>query len=96
MTDCYVPPGFGLYEFDDAPLRPGQPARRWFRHWNGPVGQPADEVILGWTAADAAVLVATSGRPGNEDTERGRTSVRGARLGRLRPGRRLRALAERA
>jgi hypothetical protein len=81
MTDYYVPPGFGLYEFDDAPLRPGQPARRWFRHFNGPVGQPAEEVILGWTAGDAAVLVATSGRPGDEDTEWGRMSAAHLALG---------------
>lgn len=46
----YVPPEFGLYEFDDTSLtvRPGAPARRWFPHFNGRVGQPADEVQLGW------------------------------------------------
>src|ERR1700761_3548588 len=75
MTDYYGPPPFGLYELDDAPPGPDQPVRRWLRHWNGPVGQPAEEVILGWTAGDAAVLVATSGRPGDEDTEGGRMSA---------------------
>jgi hypothetical protein len=81
MTDYYVPPSFGLYEFDGTPLPPDQAARRWFRHWNGPVGQPAEEVVLGWTAGDAAVLVATSGRPGDEDTEWGRMSAAHLALG---------------
>ena len=76
-----MPPAFGLYEFDDVPLRLDQRVRRWFRHWNGLVGQPAEEVILGWTAGDAAVLVATSGRPGDEDTEWGRMSAAHLALG---------------
>jgi hypothetical protein len=82
MTDYhYVPPEFELYEFDDTLLGPSSPARRWCRHWNGPVGQPADEVILGWTAGSAAVLVATSGRPGDEDTEWSRMGAAHLALG---------------
>ena len=82
MTEYYyVPPGFELYEFDDASLRPGQPARRRFRHFNGPVGQPAEEVVLGWSAGDAAVLVATSGRPGDEDPEWSRMGAAHLALG---------------
>ncbi|MGH3305796.1 MAG: hypothetical protein ACRDOK_29880 [Streptosporangiaceae bacterium] len=58
----YVPPEFDLYEFDDEPPSPGTPARRWFSHWNGPVGAPAQEVRLGWSAGDATVLVGTQGQ----------------------------------
>jgi hypothetical protein len=58
----YVPPEFDLYEFDDERASTGTPARRWFSHWNGPVGAPAQEVRLGWSAGDATVLVGTQGQ----------------------------------
>ena len=49
-TPWYVPPAFPLFEFDDTQLAVDAdvPARRWFPHFNGKVGQPADEVQLGW------------------------------------------------
>jgi hypothetical protein len=59
----YAPPRFGLFEFDGESLGLGlQRGRRWFSHWNGLVGEPAEEVTLAWSAAGATVLVATSGR----------------------------------
>lgn len=58
----YLPPEFDLYEFDDGSPPPATPARRWFSHWNGPIGAPAQEVTLGWSAGDATVLVGTLGQ----------------------------------
>jgi hypothetical protein len=59
----YVPPQFDLLEFDDESLGLSpQPSRRWFSGWNGLVREPAEEVILAWSAGGATVLVATSGR----------------------------------
>ncbi|HTJ66699.1 MAG TPA: hypothetical protein VL551_04150 [Actinospica sp.] len=57
----YITPSFPLYEFalestdDDA-------ARRWFVHWDGRVGDPAEDVLLGWSSGSARVLVCTTGR----------------------------------
>ena len=59
----YVPPRFDPFEFDDESLGLSpQSRRRWFSGWNGLVREPAEEVILAWSAAGATVLVATSGR----------------------------------
>ena len=59
----YVPPRFDLFEFDDeSPGLSPRPSRRWFSGWNGLVREPAEEVILAWSAEGATVLVATSGR----------------------------------
>jgi hypothetical protein len=59
----YAPPRFELFEFDGESLGLGpQRGRRWFSHWNGLVGEPAEEVTLAWSAAGATVLVATSAR----------------------------------
>jgi hypothetical protein len=59
----FVPAPFGLYEFDDTDRAgPDGAARRWFSHWNGLIGAPAEEVSLGWSAGGATVVVATSGR----------------------------------
>jgi hypothetical protein len=66
----YVPPEFDLYEFDDDRLSPGSPPRRWFSHWNGALGAPAQEVRLGWSAADATVLVGTQGQLRHEPLAR--------------------------
>lgn len=62
MMHRYVPPRFDLFEFDDEPHSPSRQGQRRFNGWNGLVDQPAEEVSLGWFLADAAVLVATSGR----------------------------------
>jgi len=53
----YAPPQFGLFEFDDESLGLERPTgRRWFGHWNGLVGEPAEEVTLAWSAGDATVM----------------------------------------
>lgn len=57
----FVPAIFDLYEFDQSDQR-ANTVRRWFDHWDGPMGQPAEEVTLSWSAADAVALVCTSGR----------------------------------
>ncbi|MFI1093757.1 hypothetical protein [Streptomyces sp. NPDC020917] len=59
----YVPATFDLYEFDDGSVATGQstPPKRWFVHWDGLIGAPAEEVILGWSAGDAVAMVCTSG-----------------------------------
>jgi hypothetical protein len=76
----YVPPQFELFEFDDESLGLGpQSGRRWFSHWNGLIGKPADEVTLAWSAAGATVLVATSGR--DEPAEFARLSAAHLALG---------------
>lgn len=62
--DWFIPATFDLYEFDDR-HRPGladASARRWFSHWDGPLGAPAEEVNLGWSDGAATVVVCTSGR----------------------------------
>lgn len=60
----FIPAAFSLYEFDDAGRAgPGGAAgRRWFSHWDGLIGAPAEEVSLGWAAGGATVVVCTSGR----------------------------------
>ena len=76
----YAPPQFELFEFDDESLGLGpQSSRRWFSHWNGLVGEPAEEVTLAWSTADATVLVATSGR--DEPAEFARLSAAHLALG---------------
>jgi hypothetical protein len=65
----YIPPAFPLYEFsaegaDIRALGGGEAGeRRWFAHWDGLVGAPAEEVILAWSRGRATVAVCTSGRP---------------------------------
>jgi hypothetical protein len=62
-VNYYVPPRFDLFEFDEESAGLStQSSQRWFSHWNGLIGKPAEEVTLAWSAADATVLVATSGR----------------------------------
>ncbi|SEG92220.1 hypothetical protein SAMN05216223_12587 [Actinacidiphila yanglinensis] len=60
----FVPAEFGLHEFDDGDVAAGggAAARRWFSHWDGLIGAPAEEVHLGWAAAGSVVIVCTSGR----------------------------------
>lgn len=63
--DWFIPADFELYEFDDQ-YRPGladASAWRWFSHWDGLIGAPAEEVNLAWSDGDATVVVCTSGRP---------------------------------
>ena len=62
MAD-FIPAPFGLYEFDDSDWAgPDDVAsRRWFSHWDGPVGAPAEEVSLGWLGGAATAVVCTSG-----------------------------------
>jgi hypothetical protein len=55
----FSPPDFDPFEYDDRG-RSGT-TRRWFSHWNGLIGRPAEEVALGWSDGRATVLVATSG-----------------------------------
>jgi hypothetical protein len=64
----FVPAAFSLYEFYASGLAdPGDvPARRWFNHWDGLIGSPAEEVSLAWACGRAAVLVCTSGRSYDE------------------------------
>lgn len=60
----YLPAPFPLYE-SGAPGRVEHPTgrqRRWFAHWDGPIGSPAEEVLLGWSDGDATHVVCTSGR----------------------------------
>jgi hypothetical protein len=61
----FVPAEFDLYEFGDrsgSASRTGS-ERRWFSHWDGPIGVPAEEITLGWSDdAGTVVLVCTSGR----------------------------------
>jgi hypothetical protein len=67
----FVPPAFDLYEFDAGALSVAAgPARRWFRNWNGPIGAPAEEVTLGWSAGGATVLVGTRGQQRHEEWAR--------------------------
>lgn len=56
----FVPARFALYEFDDCDQQAGS-VRRWLNHWDGALGRPAEEVILGWSVDGAVVLVCTSG-----------------------------------
>ena len=59
----YAPPRFDLFEFDEESAGLStQSSHRWFSHWNGLIGKPAEEVTLAWSAVGATVLVATSGR----------------------------------
>ncbi|MGH3099233.1 MAG: hypothetical protein ACRDMV_24885 [Streptosporangiales bacterium] len=62
--DWFIPPTFDLYEFDDrhrADLAHAS-ARRWFSHWDGLLGAPAEEVTLAWSDGNATVVVCTSSR----------------------------------
>ncbi|MEW2522699.1 hypothetical protein [Actinacidiphila alni] len=60
----FVPAEFDLYEFDDGgvPAGGGELAERRLVHWDGLIGEPAEEVQLRWSAGDRAVIVCTSGR----------------------------------
>jgi hypothetical protein len=60
----FVPALFDLYEFEDrtGAASQGTTHRRWFSHFDGLIGAPAEEVILGWSNGDMTVLVCTSGR----------------------------------
>jgi hypothetical protein len=72
----YLPASFSLYEFDDTGWAgPAGPAgQRRFSHWDGPVGQPAEEVTLSWAADQATVLVCTSGRTYDDEYARYRAA----------------------
>ena len=60
----YIEPSFPLYEFEPGDAAgfsdSDSPARRWFRHWNGRVGEPAADVTLARADGPASVLVCTS------------------------------------
>lgn len=76
----YAPPQFELFEFDGESLGlASQRGRRWFSHWNGLVGEPAEEVALAWSADGVTVLVATSSR--DESAEFARLSAAHLALG---------------
>lgn len=62
--ELFVPAGFDLYEFDDGDVTAARSAspRRWFVHWDGLIGAPAEEVMLGWSAGDSVAIVCTSGQ----------------------------------
>lgn len=69
----YTPPTFPLFEFDDSFLsrveRRG--AQRWLPSFNGRIGDPAQNVQLGWRSASGAqVSVGTfgEGAAGGSDT----------------------------
>jgi hypothetical protein len=74
----YLPAPFPLYEFvgrpDATEAERRRTERRWFAHWDGPVGRPAEEVVLGWSQGDVTVLVCTSGRSYDRDLARWRTA----------------------
>jgi hypothetical protein len=57
----YIPPSFPLYEFASEASADGA-ARRWFVHWDGRVGAPAEDVLLAWASGSASVLVCTTDR----------------------------------
>jgi hypothetical protein len=81
----FIPAGFAPFEYDDNPVASGAgAARRWFSHWNGRIGRPAHEVVLGWSDGRATVLVATSGDAFNREMSRYRLAhlaLGGAELG---------------
>lgn len=58
----YQPPTFNLIHFDDGAVEiQGRTATRWLSAWQGPRGEPAEQVTLGWAANERAqVVVATS------------------------------------
>lgn len=64
----FVPAAFDLYEFDDRARASssGVAVRRWFSHWDGLIGSPAEEVSLAWSDGDGTVVVCTSGRSYDE------------------------------
>lgn len=57
----FIPAKFDLYEFDDGNVAAAT-SRRWFMHWDGLISEPAEEVMLGWSAGDSVAIVCTSGR----------------------------------
>jgi hypothetical protein len=61
----YIPPAFRLYEFsaEAVDVRGGGAERRWFAHWDGFIGAPAEEVVLAWSRGAATATVCTSGQP---------------------------------
>ena len=69
----FVPARFALYEFADRDQQAG-PVRRWLNHWDGALGQPAEEVTLAWSVDDAVVLVCTSGRDYHDAEARSRAA----------------------
>lgn len=57
----YVAPSFPLYEFVSETSDDGA-GRRWFVHWDGRVGAPAEDVLLAWERGSDRVLVCTTDR----------------------------------
>lgn len=62
----YVPPAFTLVEICDAP--DAEVGLRSLTHWNGPIGSPPQEVILGWVEGDRAAYVSSAMLGGDEGT----------------------------
>ena len=61
-TADFVPARFDLYEFGgDRGGAPGRVVRRWFSGFNGAIGEPPQNVTLGWSDGEATVLVCSSG-----------------------------------
>jgi len=62
--NLFIPATFDLFEFDDRSvvMSTASTTSRWFCHWDGPIGLPAEEVSLGWRHGNCAVIVCTSGR----------------------------------
>ena len=57
----YIAPSFPLYEFESETPADGA-ERRSFVHWDGRVGDPAEDVSLAWESKLAKVLLCTTGR----------------------------------
>lgn len=70
----FIRPAFELFEFDDGLANIRGEATRWLGHWDGLIGQPAEEVMLGWRARDAVAVVCTSGREYNDIDARQRAA----------------------
>lgn len=54
---AYLPPDWIPYEY--VPLVAGNGVSRWMPSWQGPVGEPAEQVCLGWSAGNRRTLVGT-------------------------------------
>jgi len=61
--NLFIPATFDLFEFDDRSvvLSTASTTSRWFSHFDGLIGLPAEEVSLGWRHGTTAVIVCTSG-----------------------------------
>lgn len=72
----FVPATFDLFEFDDRSVVSSRASTtsRWFSHWDGLIGSPAEEVSLAWRHGTSAALVCTSGRSYDQADARARAA----------------------